>query len=544
MIAVVCLNVNGQTVVLPSVKAFLTANGYGRNATGGRGGVIIPVTNNNDAGPGSLRAALIDSRTRIITFRVSGTINLSNYINVGNDNFTIAGETAPGQGIQIDGSGGIQITASNWIIRHIRFRGSNVISNLRVITSNGVVEDGIIDHCSFSWPDPDEMNISIEATSANGNVQARDITVQNCILGEATRGMLLYKGHYRISIYRNYFANTQQRCINANRPLWIPDGELSFEEINCIAHNTQIEMIQASYGTKFTAIGNKRTNASGSYTSSAKTIVDVYTLPGEDGDWADTYIYENDNLNTLSGGSIYDGSTAGYIFGSRYASSDITGDLILPVADIDDMLSTLGAFYWNRDAVDTRYINDYLNNTGSIGTYSGTPPALSSGSNYPDADSDGMDDDWETLHSVTTRDQVNSSYVIDGITYNNAAGWTAMDIFLAERASDFDNLPGDPVGGSAPTFTNSGYEVYNVMVGSTYTPPTVTAYDADDGDITDDIVITGTVNTSVVGTYYVYYDVSDSDSNSIQLVITVNVLPIPVPGKGKWINSNVLFTLD
>tara|TARA_R110000868_G_scaffold149373_1_gene371835 strand:+ start:33 stop:1793 length:1761 start_codon:yes stop_codon:yes gene_type:complete len=416
------------TEVNGELKAFPTAHGFGRYATGGRGGKVIPVTNLNDSGDGSLRAALTASGARTIIFRVSGTINLSTYITVKNPNFTIAGETAPGQGIQIDGSGGMQIQASNFIIRHIRFRGSSVISNLRIITSSGVVEDGIIDHCSFSWPDPAEMNISIEASSGNGNVQARDITVQNCIMGEATRGMLLYKGHYRISVYRNYFANVQQRAINANRPMWIPSNELSFEEINCLAHNTQIEMIQASYGTKFTAIGNKRTNASGSYTSSAKTIVDVYTLPGEDGDWNETYIYENDNINQL--GSTYDGSTASYIKGSPYATSDITGNLILSASDIDEMLPTLGAFYWDRDAVDTRYINDYMNNTGSIGTYSGTPPTLKGGTAYTDSDGDGMSDDWETSRGLNPNSADNN-----GDDDND--GYTNLEEFLHTLARDY-----------------------------------------------------------------------------------------------------------
>src|SRR5690606_37854378 len=87
------------------LKAFPTAVGGGANATGGRGGRVIHVTNLNNSGTGSLRAALLATGTRTIVFDVSGTINLTSRIDIpaASSNFTVAGQTAPEGGITISG---------------------------------------------------------------------------------------------------------------------------------------------------------------------------------------------------------------------------------------------------------------------------------------------------------------------------------------------------------------------------------------------------------------------------------------------------------
>ena len=88
----------------PALKAFPTAEGFGANAVGGRGGRVIEVINLDDSGPGSLRAAMEASGPRICVFRVSGTIALKTAIRVKTPFLTVAGQTSPG-GIQIRGSG-------------------------------------------------------------------------------------------------------------------------------------------------------------------------------------------------------------------------------------------------------------------------------------------------------------------------------------------------------------------------------------------------------------------------------------------------------
>jgi pectate lyase len=86
--------------VAQSPKAFPTAEGFGANAVGGRGGRVIEVTTLADSGAGRLRAAMEASGPRIVVFRVSGTIELRNAIRVSTPCRTVAGQTSPG-GVQI-----------------------------------------------------------------------------------------------------------------------------------------------------------------------------------------------------------------------------------------------------------------------------------------------------------------------------------------------------------------------------------------------------------------------------------------------------------
>ena len=100
--------------------AFPGAEGFGRFAKGGRGGRVIEVTNLNESGSGSLREALEASGARTVVFRVSGTIEVNDRIRISNPSITIAGQTAPGEGVTVKGM--LDVRTHDVIIRYLRVR--------------------------------------------------------------------------------------------------------------------------------------------------------------------------------------------------------------------------------------------------------------------------------------------------------------------------------------------------------------------------------------------------------------------------------------
>ena len=137
--------------------AFPGAEGFGKYATGGRGGKVFIVSNLNDDGPGSLRQAVENKTPSIVVFAVSGTIHLNSKLNIGS-NKTIAGQTAPGDGICI-ADHPVSIGGNNIIIRYLRFRMGDKNQRREMVNGSGSDDalsgtrrsNIIIDHCSMSW---------------------------------------------------------------------------------------------------------------------------------------------------------------------------------------------------------------------------------------------------------------------------------------------------------------------------------------------------------------------------------------------------------
>lgn len=169
------------------VPAFPGAEGFGAKASGGRGGRVIAVTNLDDSGPGSLREAIDARGPRIVVFRVSGTIPLKSSLRLRNGDITIAGQTAPGDGIclkdySLDLSG-----ANNVIIRYLRVRPGDSSGKGLDALGGRSGENIIIDHCTMSW--------SIDETvSIYGG--ARNVTVQWCLMSESLYQSVHAKGHH------------------------------------------------------------------------------------------------------------------------------------------------------------------------------------------------------------------------------------------------------------------------------------------------------------------------------------------------------------
>lgn len=157
----------------PAQLAFPGAEGYGRFAIGGRGGKVVEVTNLNDSGPGSLREAVTaDIGPRTIVFNVSGNIKLLSRLVVSSPYITIAGQTAPGEGITISRAP-VGLTGNEGIIRFLKVRigGGTTFDGMGLTGAN----HSIIDHCSISWTID-------ESFSSRG---AHNITLQRTLISEA-----------------------------------------------------------------------------------------------------------------------------------------------------------------------------------------------------------------------------------------------------------------------------------------------------------------------------------------------------------------------
>jgi pectate lyase len=159
-----------------SQASFPGAEGFGANASGGRGGKVIYVTNLQTSGPGSLADALNQTYPRYILFKVSGVIPGTISVPAGRGNFTIAGQTSPG-GITVRGLemyNGSKPSVSNIIIRHLRSR----IGDRELFPTLGGVQNAVIDHCSFAHSIDEAVDIS----------RSSRITIQNCMLSETLGG--------------------------------------------------------------------------------------------------------------------------------------------------------------------------------------------------------------------------------------------------------------------------------------------------------------------------------------------------------------------
>jgi hypothetical protein len=175
----------------PQPLAFPGAEGYGRFATGGRGGRVIEVTNLQDydpktepAIPGSFRAAIDVNEPRTIIFRVSGIIELKSPIVVKYPYCTIAGQTAPGDGICFKGRPVGVGSATNVIVRYLRIRVGDESGH--PFDGAGLQGDNnIMDHCSISWSMDEGLSTR----------QAKNVTFQRCIISEALHDSWNYQPH-------------------------------------------------------------------------------------------------------------------------------------------------------------------------------------------------------------------------------------------------------------------------------------------------------------------------------------------------------------
>jgi hypothetical protein len=364
--------------------------GFGNKATGGRAGTVYHVTNLNDAGAGSFRDAVSKSN-RIVVFDVGGYIDLKSAVSLSGD-MTIAGQTAPGQGIGIK-SGKISLGAhSNIILRYLRLRtGSETATTddvgLNLLNAHNV----IVDHCSIEFAPYD----NIDGVSTDWqNTPVTDITFQYNLIADPIGQQF---GAHCESVnsdwawYYNAFANSHNRN---------PLAKTNTVYVNNVNYDDE-----ADYTT---------------HTSTAfkHDIVNNYFILGPGSGSANTWfqvdaaqsIYASGNLRdadkdgTLNGTatavSWYNGT--GTILGSAWSTVTKTNPVYSPATAFRLVTSRAGTLpYDAMDSLIWKQVNS-LGKEGKIYT-SQTETGLSnngygtiSGGTLPtDSDNDGMPDFWE-----------------------------------------------------------------------------------------------------------------------------------------------------
>ena len=222
-----------QQIVVAQQIAFPGAEGFGKYATGGRGGKVVAVTNLNDDGEGSFRNALekFPGEPLTIIFKVSGIIELQTKIQIKRSNLTIAGQTAPSPGITII-KGGIDVKTHDVIIRHIRVRtGADGAKRGSAWEADSIstvaARNVIIDHCTFMWGIDENMSASgprftgktvdewRAGTSRNitfsYNLAAESLANSSHPKGEHSKGSLVHDNATGILFYRNIWAHNVER---------------------------------------------------------------------------------------------------------------------------------------------------------------------------------------------------------------------------------------------------------------------------------------------------------------------------------------------
>lgn len=410
--------------------AFPGAEGFGRYSRGGRGGRVIEVTNLNDAGPGSLREAVSAAGARTVVFRVSGTIELRSPLTVSQDSITIAGQTAPGDGICL-ARAPLTVEANHVIIRYLRLRLGDLDGpDVDAITGCRNIQRGlpgpiIIDHCSASW--------SIdEAASFYDN---RDFTMQWCYITESldhshhAKGPHGYGGIWggqRATFHHNLLAHHSSRNprFNGGRTTGQPEREL-VDHRNNVIYNWGFNSAYGGEGGSYNIVGNYYKSGPATNPRVAGRILEAWDTTGR---W---FVFGNAVVGYRD---VTGDNWLGVAPGGELAAASIRRERKeFPAAPVTQhspeeayrlVLEHGGASLPRRDPVDIRIAEEVRSGTATFGgkyRRSGSPtdsitgiidsqvtvggwPVLHSAPAPADSDHDGMPDIWEKREGLNQRD--------------------------------------------------------------------------------------------------------------------------------------------
>lgn len=422
------LTPSGYAAGLNAVKAFPGAMGFGTDTPAGRGGKVIYVTNLNDSGPGSLRAALTDASPRTVLFKVSGTITLTSDIIVKKPYLTVAGQTAPGEGVQVRGAQ-IKIATHDVLIRYLKMRTGDMRNNSNPADRDSITLNHatnayniVVDHSTLIWG-PDIGGISF----LNG---AHDITVSNSILGEGLyisnhpEATLAETGHSltlnisqlsssyhptRITIHHNLLTTSSDR-----NPRVI--GGENIDLVNNVIYNWRNSASQGN-PRKLNLI--KNFYIKGPMSTNTSALIAWKPVAEANGNLQPGTVFASANmiegLAKVRGGSSSIYASALFTPYSMTAEDDPQDAYNKIVNDAGANRQVSGAdgrMVVIRDRVDQRIINNLVTRQGTFlngvdangvgGFPSISWPTLAVGTPATDGDNDGMPDAWERLYFGST----------------------------------------------------------------------------------------------------------------------------------------------
>lgn len=402
--------------------AFPGAEGFGAATAGGRGGRVMVVTTLDDSGPGSLREACSATGPRTIVFAVSGIIDLKRPLQITEPFVTIAGQSAPGEGVCLRG-GEFSIKTHDVIVRFLRSRPGDILrQEMDAINIVGKSRNVIVDHCSASWSVD-------ESLSPSGGIS--DITVQWCLIGESLNKGVHSKGsHGYGSLARavggvTFHHNLWVKNVARNPRLGDNYGKPPYPTFD-VRNN-----VMALWGAVCSGMTGDQLSAN---------YVENYLKPGPESSARPPILLTNTaHVRYFLAGNMVEGRPQYDANGEAWfspAEADgrrlfelVEGPFAAPAVRTTsarqayhDVLAHAGAVVPRRDAVDKRIVEEVrsgrgriINSQTEVGGWPGYKPAAP----LKDTDSDGMPDAWERSHGLNPRHAGDAAQDRDGDGYTN-----------------------------------------------------------------------------------------------------------------------------
>lgn len=473
------------SMVSAQQSAFPTAEGCGKFVTGGRGTATTPTTVfevtklTDDGSVGTLRYAITATATyRTIVFRVSGTIYLTSALKIAKGNTTIAGQTAPGDGICL-ADYPVSIAADNVIVRYIRFRMGDKNQNLGMVNGsgnddsfNGTYRKNImIDHCTMGWSNDEsctfyggdsttlQWNMISEPLNYSYHFETGDTDFEHHGYGGIWGGQ-------HSTFHHNLLAHCQGRVprFDGSRNLGNKStaGLENADFRNNVLYNWGGYNTNGGEGGNYNIVNNYYKYGPSTATSSSSGVIiryeilnpykqtspvlpyGKYFVTGNYIDGSPTTTLRNWLGAAMSGGTYADTTSAQASIPFPLLSINTQN----PIDAYASVMANVGASLPKRDTLDQRIVNDVINRTGKIidvqggyphGTaYAATVnawPRLTSLTAPTDTDHDGMPDTWETARGLNPNDASDRNlYKTNG--YSNIENYLNGDSIIAAGVSN------------------------------------------------------------------------------------------------------------